>query len=143
MWVQCDHTATEQEFAASYCKIRNLQCQRSAAEMRRKRYMTRLSIRWLRVRVPSPSLMTRDDRRCNPLTSRRVVPVPGRPVALPVLAPRCHGVPLVARSVCNQCATTIYPVSPCCRQPGGFGLTGVGRQEAGQLLDGAGQVVQP
>jgi hypothetical protein len=56
MWTQHDHTATERRSVVNFFRIKNLQCERSAIEMRRKRYMTRLSIRWLRVRVPSPSL---------------------------------------------------------------------------------------
>jgi hypothetical protein len=43
MWAQRDHTATERRSVTRCCKISNLQCQRSAAEMRRKRYMTGLS----------------------------------------------------------------------------------------------------
>src|SRR5262249_12831035 len=43
MWTQRDHTATERRSVVSCCKIKDLQCERSAIETWQKRYATRLS----------------------------------------------------------------------------------------------------
>src|SRR5262245_38484430 len=87
--------------------------------------------------------MPRDASRCNPLQNQRVVLFLANTYLPPFVALRCLRVPLVACSLCNQCATK-SSVSTCRREPIDFtGTTVDSRQEVRQLLDGAGQVVQP
>jgi len=77
--------------------IKELQRVCYAAEMCPKYMITGLSIRWLLVRVPSPSLMTDDARRClamaQALGSQGLCRFQRLLFSLPFAATKCHEMP--------------------------------------------------